>query len=246
MTDQAYLYKQYNQWQQDKGNSLIQQANVKPNQKILDVGCGTGELTYVLAKKTLPHGNVFAIDPDNARITLAKDNQPSDLNNITWSNKEIEVLDEIKPGTIDIAYANYVMHWVADKEKALSVICDALKPGGLYVMNCITEYSNIIADIAMFSEEYLPVFKAYNIVKKDNWISLLHSYKFDILETKKIDDFIFDCLDDFFVFWEAASHGKFKKDMLSNHGYNNLLKKYPNEISVFGSETLNICAVKRL
>src|SRR5688572_762183 len=182
VTEQAYLYKQYNQWQQEKGNNLIKQANVKPNQQILDIGCGTGELTYLLAKKILPQGSVFAIDSDPARITLAKDNQPSDLNNITWCNKEIETFNALKPETIDIAYTNYVMHWVLNKEKALSIICDALKPGGLYIMNCITEYSNIIVDMAMFSEEYLPVFKGYDILKKDKWISLLHSYKFEILE----------------------------------------------------------------
>lgn len=244
MHDQATLYKQYNYWQKQKGIDLIRQAKIGSNQQILDIGCGTGELTYAIAKEILPNGNVIAIDPDSARLTIAKTNQPCDIKNIVWHEKTIEAFSEIKPFTLDVAFANYTMHWVNDKEAALSNIRNVLKPDAMFIMNCIGEYSEIIADIASVSEEYNVIFKKSQIINKDAWKALLQKYDFNILEMKAVDDFIFDHLDDFLTFWEATSQGKFKRNMLSKKSYDFLLNKYPNKIYIFGSETFNVCVIK--
>lgn len=246
MLDQASLYNQYNSWQKEKGLALIKQAEIKSGQQILDIGSGTGELTYCLSKDVLPNGNVIAIDPDDARLAIAKNNQPTDIKNITWHNKAMENFDELQSSTIDVAFANYTMHWVIDKQKALLNIWNALKPGGMFIMNTIAEYSNIIADIASLSDEYNSVFTKYQITKRQAWTSLLIDNKFNILQNKMIDDFIFDHLDEFLIFWEATSQGKFQRQMLSNHAYDVLLRKYPARIPVFGSETFNVYAIKCL
>ena len=39
---------------------------------ILDLGCGTGELSAYLAELVGPEGKVVAVDPDKERILLAK------------------------------------------------------------------------------------------------------------------------------------------------------------------------------
>ena len=42
---------------------------------ILDLGCGTGELSAYLAELVGPEGKVVGIDPDKERIQLAKETQ---------------------------------------------------------------------------------------------------------------------------------------------------------------------------
>ena len=39
---------------------------------ILDLGCGTGELSAYLAELVGPEGKVVAVDPDKERVLLAK------------------------------------------------------------------------------------------------------------------------------------------------------------------------------
>ena len=41
--------------------------------KVLDLGCGTGYLSKVLADLVGPEGQVVAIDPDTERLKVAKD-----------------------------------------------------------------------------------------------------------------------------------------------------------------------------
>ena len=42
---------------------------------ILDLGCGTGELSSYLAELVGPEGKVIGVDPDKERIQLAKETQ---------------------------------------------------------------------------------------------------------------------------------------------------------------------------
>jgi ubiquinone/menaquinone biosynthesis C-methylase UbiE len=239
-SDIASLYQQYNAFQTEKGINLIKQLQLQPGAYIVDLGCGTGELTYELAKKTGPSGKIFALDPDSARLKVAKDNQPADLQNIEWSNSTIESFS-LPENTIDIVFSNYVLHWVSDKKIALSQIHNLLKPQGQLGINCIADYSQIIADLSILGGLTDDEFKQkYPLTQKQEWLALLTDFGFKVLENKTIEDFAFNSLDEFLIFWEATTKGEFKCHHLSDDNYTALLKKYPNQIKLFGNETLNV------
>ncbi len=86
---------------------------------MLDVGCGTGYLTKILADLVGPEGKVFGVDPDVERLKIARDKYPA---------SNLEYLDgttENIPGrnsTYDIIFSNYVLQFCEDKKVMLKEI----------------------------------------------------------------------------------------------------------------------------
>ena len=72
MVDSAESYRKFSKPQYSHGAELLAKLNIESGQRVLDVGCGTGELSALLADKVAPHGRVLGIDPNEDRITLAK------------------------------------------------------------------------------------------------------------------------------------------------------------------------------
>jgi ubiquinone/menaquinone biosynthesis C-methylase UbiE len=50
---------------------LIAQMNLKPDDRVLDVGCGTGSLALML-KRRAPSATVFGLDPDPQALEMAR------------------------------------------------------------------------------------------------------------------------------------------------------------------------------
>ncbi|MGQ3889781.1 methyltransferase domain-containing protein [Legionella sp. CNM-1927-20] len=143
--------------------------------------------------------------------------------------------------SIDIVYSNYVLHWVSDKKKAFTQINKLLRPQGQFIMNCIAAYSKIISEIETVSGlTYEQFQKKYPLTQKEEWLALLAEYNFTVIENCSIEDFEFACLDEFLLFWEATTQGKYKRESLSSNRYYALIKKYPSKIRLFGNETLSV------
>lgn len=50
---------------------LLEQANIEPSYRVLDIGCGTGSLA-VLAKRRQPSVEMFGLDPDPEALARAR------------------------------------------------------------------------------------------------------------------------------------------------------------------------------
>jgi len=50
---------------------LIEQADIQPRNHVLDIGCGTGNLT-LLVKRLHPHADVVGLDPDAKALARAR------------------------------------------------------------------------------------------------------------------------------------------------------------------------------
>ncbi len=86
---------------------MINDLHITSAQKILDVGCGTGELTASIAKAVGPKGLVIGLDPDSERLALAKTQHTA--SNIQWIHTEVGNYQH-EPQFFDACYSNYVLH----------------------------------------------------------------------------------------------------------------------------------------
>ena len=72
MADRAEQYDRVQlEYQSKDGRELLDKLSLGEEWSILDLGCGTGYLTSVLAETVGQSGRVTGVDPDSARIALA-------------------------------------------------------------------------------------------------------------------------------------------------------------------------------
>ena len=125
----AALYKEKAKLQRESGREFIDEISPKPGDTILDLGCGTGELTVYLAELVGPTGKVIGVDPDCARIKLAQESYQH-IENLTFVEGCGDKFPDMELGKYDLIFSNYVLHWIINKEQVLSIAYRSLKPGG--------------------------------------------------------------------------------------------------------------------
>lgn len=64
---------------------LIERANIQPNQRVLDLGCGTGILTLML-KQSAPRAQITGVDGDLDILSIAKSKSEQAHVDIQWDH----------------------------------------------------------------------------------------------------------------------------------------------------------------
>ena len=123
----AELYSEISNVQKEHGKELIEKLSLEKNLKILDLGCGTGYLSALLADCVGPAGKVVAIDPNRSRLELAT-KQHLKTNLVFLEANDVTLPED----QYDLVFANYVLQWIEDKFAVLSKIYQNLKPGGRF------------------------------------------------------------------------------------------------------------------
>ncbi len=108
----------------------VDNALIKPGDSVLDVGCGTGEVT-LLAKIRAKNGKVYGIDPAPEMITVARKKAVRKNLDIDFRVGVIEALP-FPDSSIDVVTSSLMMHHLPEdlKVQGLAEIYRVLKPGG--------------------------------------------------------------------------------------------------------------------
>lgn len=117
----AQLYQSSHNYVYEYGKDVINLLDPKPGESILDVGCGTGQLTAEITKKG---AHIIGIDASESMIAEAKRNY-SEL------DFRIEDARSFDLGMqFDGVFSNAALHWIRPPEAVVERITHALKPGG--------------------------------------------------------------------------------------------------------------------
>lgn len=158
---------------------MIDLLNPQPGETVLDLGCGTGHLTYQIAEKG---AIVTGLDSAPAMVAQARMNYPSlkfmlaDATNFTL------------PAPVDAVFSNAVLHWVKNADGALACIRRALKPGGRFVAefggkdNIHHLLGAILAEVPGSENPwYFPSIGEYATLLERNGFRVTHAFHFDRL-----------------------------------------------------------------
>jgi SAM-dependent methyltransferase len=104
-------------------------AYLRPDDVALDIGCGVGRLTRVLAERT---AHDHAID-DSAEMLEQARELNSHLTNVTWHHGDGTTLHPVEDGSIDAVVSHVVFQHIPDPQITLGYVAEmgrVLKPGG--------------------------------------------------------------------------------------------------------------------
>ena len=106
------------------GESLLELLVPKAGERILDLGCGTGQLTEKIAQSgAFVHG----IDSSLSMISTARSNYPQ-LDFAVADARNFQVNEPL-----DAVFSNAVLHWIKEPDAVINCVAKALKPGGRFV-----------------------------------------------------------------------------------------------------------------
>jgi trans-aconitate methyltransferase len=89
------------------GEEVVRLLNPQKTEMILDIGCGTGELTKMISEKC---GKVIGIDNSNEMIQSALKKYP-EISFIHADAKNFQLNDEF-----DAIFSNAVLHWIPEAD----------------------------------------------------------------------------------------------------------------------------------
>jgi ubiquinone/menaquinone biosynthesis C-methylase UbiE len=111
---------------------ILTEAGIGPGMRVLDLGCGTGDVSLLVADLVGPGGSVVGIDrsPDAlARARLRAEQR--DLTQVRFV--EGDIWDPVPDGPFDAIVERLVLMWLPDPAALLRHHVKALRPGGLVV-----------------------------------------------------------------------------------------------------------------
>ena len=104
-------------------------VSIEPADDVLEIGCGVGRLTRVLAARA---ASVRALDVSQRMLDLATEHNPS-LQNVDWILGDGSTLSGIDAGSADACVSHVVFQHIPDANITLGYVREigrVLKPGG--------------------------------------------------------------------------------------------------------------------
>lgn len=110
---------------------LIARLSLRGDERILDVGCGDGQVTALLAR-AVSRGRVVGCDSSPEMVAHAREQHRR--HNLQFALADAR--DLRLPGKFDVLFSNAALHWVDDHRAFLRGAATVLRTGGRLMISC--------------------------------------------------------------------------------------------------------------
>ena len=163
-------------------------ASIKPGDRVLDLGSGSGMDVFIASNATGPTGKVIGVD-----MTLAQLQKSSKLatrngfNNVWFVADHIERFNYI-PNSMDVIISNGVINLSADKEAVFKKISRNLRPGGRLAISDIISEETLPESIKCDASLWAACIGG--AMQRENYLSMIEQSGLTI-ETTRYNDYKF-------------------------------------------------------
>ena len=120
---------------------LLRDAGLAPGMRVLDVGCGVGDVALLAAKIIGPSGVVVGVDRNPGSITAAENRARRAELNIQFRTAKLEDRPEL--GRFDMAIGRYVLVHSPDPAAFVRDAASYVRPGGVIAFHEPLVISNV-------------------------------------------------------------------------------------------------------
>ena len=108
---------------------LLVNAGIGPGMRVLDIGCGAGDVAMLAAELVGPSGSIVAVDRNSQVLEIAKKRaQAIGLRHVSFKESSAELFfDE---DSFDIVVGRYLLMYQSDPAALLRAAARLIKPGG--------------------------------------------------------------------------------------------------------------------
>src|SRR5437588_246525 len=118
------------------GRMAMELLALRPGQRVVDLGCGTGRTTVELASRVSPGGEAVGVDIAPGMLDRGRERAKGlGLANVDFRQADVQVHD-LGEGAFDAAYSRFGVMFFRDPAAAFGNVRRALRPGAILSFVC--------------------------------------------------------------------------------------------------------------
>jgi trans-aconitate 2-methyltransferase len=118
---------------------LMARVGLAAPSRIVDLGCGAGNVTRILAERW-PHARTVGID--NSETMLAQARAAAGGASIAWQAADLAAWARDTPAaSVDLVYSNAALHWLDDHVTLFPRLMAIVAPGGMLAVQMPSNFS---------------------------------------------------------------------------------------------------------
>ena len=122
--------------------AFLMSSGLRPGMRILDVGCGPGNISCWLAEQVGLEGSVVGVDISDESLSVAAIKaSEKNITNIQFIQSTVDNLDEIE-GSFDMVFCRFLLIHLTDPKRALLSMASKLKENGILCCEEPTTYTH--------------------------------------------------------------------------------------------------------